>query len=301
MPIRLVQDSSGRGLTAIISCRRSGFATAALIGPPSGRQASSWTTRPSMPPATVTTWPVTWPESSSEASTTTCARDVLGLRDLPQRHRARDASTSPASSVPARHRRLRPARRDRVHARARRDADDLVLQARGAGRPAMRRLRRGVVGVAGLAEAAGGRADEHEDAVAGALDLAQEAARGEERRRQVRAQRLLPALERELPDGHVLRRPDAGDRRADVQSRALAASRRAASTSASTRQVGAERRARRRAPPRAPRPARGRGGSGRRTSRPRPRRRARRRAPMPPEAPGDEDALALRARSPRRA
>ena len=48
------------------------------------------------------------------------------------------------------------------------------------------------------------------------LDLAQEGARREERRREIRAQRLLPALERQLPDRLVRRRPDAGDRGADV-------------------------------------------------------------------------------------
>ena len=48
------------------------------------------------------------------------------------------------------------------------------------------------------------------------LDLAEEAARGEEGARQVLAQRLLPALERELPDRLVRRRPDAGDGGADV-------------------------------------------------------------------------------------
>ena len=43
-----------------------------------------------------------------------------------------------------------------------------------------------------------------------ALDLTEEAACGEEGARQVLAQRQLPPLERQLPDGHVLRRPDAG-------------------------------------------------------------------------------------------
>ena len=79
-----------------------------------------------------------------------------------------------------------------------------------------RRLRRRVVGVAGLAEATRGRADEHEGAVAVARDLAQERARRQERGGQVLAERLLPARERELPDGHVLGGPDAGDGRAHV-------------------------------------------------------------------------------------
>ena len=46
--------------------------------------------------------------------------------------------------------------------------------------------------------------------------LPEERASREERRRQVLAHRLLPALERELPDGKVLGRPYAGDRCADV-------------------------------------------------------------------------------------
>ena len=52
--------------------------------------------------------------------------------------------------------------------------------------------------------------------MAGSLDLAQERPRDEEARGEVRAQRLLPALERKLPDGHVLARPHARDGSADV-------------------------------------------------------------------------------------
>ena len=44
-----------------------------------------------------------------------------------------------------------------------------------------------------------------------ALDLAQERPRHEEARGEVGAHGLLPASERELPDGHVLAGPDAGD------------------------------------------------------------------------------------------
>jgi hypothetical protein len=80
-----------------------------------------------------------------------------------------------------------------------------------------RRLRGRVVGVAGLADQAGGRADEHQRAVASLGDAAQEAARGQEGRAQVRREGLLPALERKLPHRHVLRRPHARDGRADVQ------------------------------------------------------------------------------------
>ena len=59
--------------------------------------------------------------------------------------------------------------------------------------------------------------------MARALDLAEEGARGEERRREVRAQRRLPPLERELPHRLVGARPDAGDRRADVDAAELLA------------------------------------------------------------------------------
>ena len=177
-----------------------------------------------MPPATVTTSPVTWPESSSEASTTTARATSSGERDLAQRHRAGEPVDDLVVERAARHRRVRPAGRDRVHAPARRDADDLVLQAEE--EPDLdRRLRRGVVGVARLAEAPGGRADEDEVAVAVALHLAEEAARGEERRGEVRAQHLLPALERELPDRLVVARPDARDRGADVDAAELARAR----------------------------------------------------------------------------
>lgn len=39
---------------------------------------SGWTMRPSMPPATVITWPETWPESSSELRMTTCRATSSG-------------------------------------------------------------------------------------------------------------------------------------------------------------------------------------------------------------------------------
>src|SRR5437764_386286 len=65
-------DSSGRGLTAIILRLRG------LDGGLRPAVQFSWITRPSMPPATVTTWPVTWPESSSEARTTTCRATSSG-------------------------------------------------------------------------------------------------------------------------------------------------------------------------------------------------------------------------------
>src|SRR5919106_983113 len=63
----------------------------------------------------------------------------------------------------------------------------------------------------------GGRADEDEGAVPGALHLAQERTGDEEGGRQVRTHGCLPALERELPYGDVVARPDAvrGDTHVD--------------------------------------------------------------------------------------
>ena len=46
------------------------------------REGYSWMTRPSMPPATVTTWPVTCPDSSSDASTTTWRATSSGCATL---------------------------------------------------------------------------------------------------------------------------------------------------------------------------------------------------------------------------
>ena len=115
-----------------------------------------------------------WPDELVGGEHDDGARDVVGARDLAQRHRARDALDDVRVERAARHRRVRPARRDGVDAPERRDAHDLVLQAEQEA-ALDRRLRGGVVGVARLAEAAGGRADEDEVAVPGALDLAQEA------------------------------------------------------------------------------------------------------------------------------
>ena len=143
------------------------------------------------------------------------ARDVIRLRHLAQGHRPRDASNRGGIDVAARHRALGPARGDRVHARGRRDADDLVLEAEQ--EPAEhRRLGGRVVGVTRLADDACGRADEHERAVPVPLHLTEEAARGEEGGGQVLAQRLLPALERQLPDRNVIGGPGPSDRGADV-------------------------------------------------------------------------------------
>src|SRR3954470_21655102 len=70
-----------------------------------------------------------------------------------------------------------------------------------------------------LAEDARGRPDQDESAVT--VELPQKPARSEEARRQVRVERRAPALERELPDGYVSRRPHTGDCRADVEAPAF--------------------------------------------------------------------------------
>jgi hypothetical protein len=74
-----------------------------------------------------------------------------------------------------------------------------------------------VVGVTGLAEAAGRRADEDERAVTTLGDGAQEATRGQERRREARSERRLPAVERELRRGDVVAWPFTDDCRTDVE------------------------------------------------------------------------------------
>ena len=89
------------------------------------------------------------------------SRDILGLSDLPERHRSRDPVHGVRVDEPARHRRLRPARCDRVDACARSHPGDLVLQRQQ--QPALDSgLRSGVVGMPGLAEAPCGGADEDE-------------------------------------------------------------------------------------------------------------------------------------------
>jgi hypothetical protein len=97
-----------------------------------------------------------------------------------------------------------------------RDPDDLVLEAEqqaidDGG------LRGSVIGMARLPEDARGRADQHETPVAPVHHAAEEAAGGQEGRGQVLAQRSLPTFERELPDGHVVARPEACDCSADVE------------------------------------------------------------------------------------
>jgi len=141
--------------------------------------------------------------------------DVLGGRDLAQRHRPRDVLDPRVVEQAAGHRGDGPAWGDRVDAYGLRDARDLVLQRQeqAAEDPG---LRRRVVRMAGFAEDAGSRSDEHQRAVAGALDLAEERSRCEEDGREVRAHGRFPALERELPNGRVLGRVDTRDGCADV-------------------------------------------------------------------------------------
>ena len=130
------------------SCRQG--QDGAASGPPSCAL-SSWSTRPSMPPATVTTWPVTWPERTRRGEGDDLRGDVVGRGDLAQRHRPRDPATCVVVEHARGHRRDRPARCDRVHAHARVAAHHLVLQ-REQQAAEDRRLRGGVVGVARLAD-----------------------------------------------------------------------------------------------------------------------------------------------------
>ena len=118
--------------------------------------------RPSMPPATTTTWPVTWPERVSDARTTTCAATSSGcatLRSAIVRETARPARRRRARASSA----TRPARRDGVHARggAMRAISFFSDRSRPPGsRTSPPRSRR-----ARLAEDACRRADEDERAV----------------------------------------------------------------------------------------------------------------------------------------
>ncbi len=111
------------------------------------------------------TCPVTCPEMSSEARTTTWRATSSATATLRSGIVRVIRWTSVVVDRAARHRRVRPARRDHVDAGARSDAHDLVLQAEQ--QPVCDRgLRRRVVGVAGLAEEPGGRADHDQAAVA---------------------------------------------------------------------------------------------------------------------------------------
>ena len=143
------------------------------------------------------------------------SRHVLGLRDLAQRHRPRDAIDGVRVDEATGHRRLRPPGRDGVHPPERSDAHDLVLQ--GEKETAEDRgLRCGVVRVARLAEDSGRRADEDERPGSVPLHLSQKRPRDEEGRREVDAQSVLPPGERQLPHRYVLTRPDPLNLDADV-------------------------------------------------------------------------------------
>ncbi len=142
-------------------------------------------------------------------------RDVLGLGDLAEGHRAGDAPHRVGVDVAAGHRRLGPTGSHGVDAGTWRDARHLVLEREE--QPGLqRRLRRRVVGVTGFPEAPGGRPDEDEGAVAVARDLPEERARRQEGGGEVLAESFLPAGKRQLPEGRVLGGPDAGDGRAHV-------------------------------------------------------------------------------------
>ena len=80
---------------------------------PSSRP-SSWTTRPSIPPATVTSSPLMWPERTSDESTTTWAAMSSGWATLRSAIVREMRRTAAVVDVTARHRRLGPAGSDRV-------------------------------------------------------------------------------------------------------------------------------------------------------------------------------------------
>ena len=83
-----------------------------------------------MPPATTTTWPVTWPEISSEASATTRRATSSWPSSLAERHRpGRAVEHARVLECRAGHWGHRPPGTDRVDAPLRRHADDLVLEA----------------------------------------------------------------------------------------------------------------------------------------------------------------------------
>lgn len=109
----------------------------------------AFSTRPSIPPSTIRTCPAgrAWDQHQPQPPppTRTCdvprhhrarqhhnlLRDVAWLRDLAERRRRERAVHGvPAAERVRGHRRARPAGRDAVHAPARRDPHDLVLERR---------------------------------------------------------------------------------------------------------------------------------------------------------------------------
>ena len=240
-----------------------------------------------MPPATMTTWPVTWPESSSEARTTIWRATSSAW---PTFRRAivcvARATLARVGERVSRHRRLRPAGADGVHAGIRRHPDDLVLQAEEQPLDDSR-LRRRVVGVAGLAEDPGRRADEHEAAVAGPLDLAEErrARSGRWRSGSRRASRASARGEAPRPERSSSGQTPATAAHTSTPPSASRSSAKSRSTCVLVGEVGLTTTS----PPSSRGeglgPLRGPGGSGGPRERPRPRTPAPSLAPIPPEAP----------------
>ena len=152
-----------------------------------------------MPPATVTTWPVTWPEISGEAERYDLGGYILGLRDLRQRHR---------SGLPRRSW-LRRGFRRVIGEAVQPGATALTRHAAVAGG----RPRSSATGAGRRGSPTSRRRSRHGPArrTRPAVEptstsepsrsprLREEAAGGEERRGQVRVDRLPPALERAAP------------------------------------------------------------------------------------------------------
>ncbi len=112
-----------------------------------------------MPPATVSASPLTCRDMTGEAKKRTAAATSAGAATRRSGMVRMHLVELPARGEGLRgHRRDRPARVDQVDARPGIDAHDLVLEAER--EPAQRGLGGGILGVAGLPEAARGRADE---------------------------------------------------------------------------------------------------------------------------------------------
>ena len=143
--------------------------------------------------------PYTCPEIVGDASATTCAATSSGLRHLAECHRPRDAAhllrvddgraSSATRSSPVR-------RRSRGIAGFRRTTSFFSDSSRP---PSDRRLRGGIVGVARLADQARRRAAEDRATPSRSPSCCEEAARGQERRGQVRVHGRAPPLERRAP------------------------------------------------------------------------------------------------------
>ena len=198
-----------------------------------------------MPPATVTTSPVTCPAARSEHSQAT-VRAMSSVRaTLRSAIVAVTCSTTASVSDALGHRRDGPARGDDVDARRR----ELVLE-RQREPLADRGLRGGVVGVAGLAEAAGGRADQDERA-----RVRRPRPRAKARAVRNVAVRLPSIVARQRSSGSsATGRPRSATRRR-WRRRARAGRPARTARRPAPRRAGRRRARRRRAPPRAPRAA----------------------------------------------